>query len=327
MKKIGILIVAYGLGSEKAESSFADFCLLAKRKFQPFSVRHAFTSDLSRDRLAKQGKKSDSVIKALEKMVFEKYTHIYIQSLHLISGIEYKTLVRAARQMMNNYPVFIRVAKPLLLEENLYPDMAKSMAKNFASLCPVHNSMYAAGNNNIHYDDLEDSHECICRKSNADNIALVYMAHGTRKSKNDNIPYNFAMLKDNAYISNASIHELSANALYVRFAKALQEYDERIFLACMKGSLSYFELKKALNEQKIKKISLFPFLSLLGSHTLDDMAGDDNQSWKSQLINDGFECDAHCISLLQTHDFVNFWLQSLENLINEHEKADKSALM
>ncbi len=320
MKKIGILIVAYGLGSEEAEHSFDDFCVLAKRKFQPYSIRHAFTSDISRDRLAKRGKKSDSVIKALKKMVFERYTHIYIQSLHLISGIEYKTLIQAVKHIMNTHEVFIRVAKPLLQEESMYEDMVQALAHNINSLCPVHSNIKI--NNSLDGEAMPSTlDECLCNKNKSE-AALVYMAHGTRKSKNELIPTSYEMLQENSYIANEDIDELSANALYVRFARALQKCDNRIYLACMKGSLTYAELVKTLKDKGIKKVALFPFLSLLGGHTLDDMAGDNSYSWKTLLLQDGFLCEAHCISLLQTNEFVSFWLQSLENLITKNENIE-----
>ena len=42
-----------------------------------------------RERIAAARMKSDSVLKALRRMAFERYEEIAVQSLHLIPGMEY----------------------------------------------------------------------------------------------------------------------------------------------------------------------------------------------------------------------------------------------
>ncbi len=282
MAKSGILLVAYGLNTKIAEQNFSEFCKIAKENFLPLGFRHAFTSELSRDRLAQKGKKTDSVSKAIEKMIFENYSHIYIQSLHLISGFEYRDLLRVVKSMMKKHKVNIYVAKPLLQDENLFEKVVKTLASNL---------------------------------DNKKNSALVYMAHGTRKPSFDKEHYDYNKLLSSSYTLK-KLKDLSADALYVRLAYALQMHNQKIYLACMKGSLTIETLIASLKEREIEQISLYPFLSLVGSHTTEDMAGEDKNSWNSQLNAAGFQCTSHCTSLLQNKDFAKLWLISLQNLVD-----------
>ncbi len=291
MAKSGILIVAYGLSTKQAENNFSEFCTNAKKSFLPLGLRHAFTSELSRDRLAQKGKKTDSVAKAIEKMIFENYTTIYIQSLHLISGIEYRDLLRIVKEIKKKHAVKIHVAKPLLQDEHLFCDVAKTLAQK------------------IHLDALKD-----------DKSALVYMAHGTRKSSLDKEIYNYKALLEKSYTIK-KLKDLSADALYVRLAYELQQFNARIYLACMKGSLSLEMLLSTLKDRGVKSVQLFPFLSLVGTHTTEDMAGDEKDSWNTQINLAGFRCQSHCISLLETPEFAKLWLISLENLIKKFNKT------
>ncbi len=262
MSKKGILIVAFGLGTFSAEQAFSAFCKEAENVFKPIPVRYGFTSEHSRKLLAERGKKSDSVKKAIEKMIFEKYTHIYIQSLHLIPGIEYQNLLATVEQIMQEQEILISVASPLFKEPSFFNQAVQSLSETA--------------------EILENDDE-----------AIVYMGHGTHKHK-----------------------EPQADALYADISYHLQTVDERIFLACMKGSVTLETILPTLKSRGYKKIYLYPLLTLIGRHATEDMAGENEDSWKSQLENEGFICDARCVSLLQTSDFIRFWLHSLQELLD-----------
>ncbi len=270
MAKKGILIVAYGLGSFNASQAFSAFCKEAEKLFNPFGLRYAFTSELSRKILAERGKKSDSVKKAIEKMLFEKYTHIYVQSLHLVPGQEYENLLKVIDEILQKYPTTqnsafkpqIKIAPALFQEERFFQKAVNSMVDNALLM-----------------------HE--------DNEALLYMGHGTKNLGNQ------------------------ADSIYNKLHKSLQAKDSRIYLACMEGSHTLDDILPLFLERKYKKIHLLPFLTLIGKHANEDMAGDDSSSWKSRLEEKGFLCNAKCVALLQTEDFINFWLESLANLVSD----------
>ena len=113
--KKGILLVAFGSASSLGENALKHFAEKVSGRFPDARVRLAFTSDRMRSRFATAGKKTDSVKKALCRMGFERYTHVAVQSLHLIPGLEYETMAEEARQAREQGgPKHIAVGRPLL---------------------------------------------------------------------------------------------------------------------------------------------------------------------------------------------------------------------
>ena len=118
MKK-GILLAAFGSASRLGETALKNFAEKASRRFPDARVRFAFTSNRIRSRLAAEGKKTDSVKKALCRMGFERYTHVAVQSLHLIPGSEYQALVEETREACKQGgPKHITVGRPLLQDSD-----------------------------------------------------------------------------------------------------------------------------------------------------------------------------------------------------------------
>lgn len=121
MKK-GILLAAFGAGNVQSESTLKLFDAEVRARFPDIPVRWAFTSVLLRERLAAARKKTDSVRKALEKMWFEKYTHVAVQPLQIIPGNEYAEVLADVESMRatNNTSGFsvAKVGRPLLADDN-----------------------------------------------------------------------------------------------------------------------------------------------------------------------------------------------------------------
>ncbi len=115
LMKIGILLAAFGSSTAHAEHTLRAFDKTVRERFPQVSVRWAFTSLLMRERLAKARVKRDSVRKALEKMRFEKYTHVAVQPLQTIPGSEHLTIVDDAHNFMTAHKDFsVYVGAPLL---------------------------------------------------------------------------------------------------------------------------------------------------------------------------------------------------------------------
>jgi sirohydrochlorin cobaltochelatase len=92
--------------------------------------------------------------------------------------------------------------------------------------------------------------------------ALVYMAHG-----NEHWP----------------------SGIYAEVQKMMQELypDVKTYIGAVEGYPGIDEVVEALAEAKAKfktrKVVLKPFMIVAGDHALNDMAGDDEESWKSVL--------------------------------------------
>lgn len=119
--KQGILLAAFGSGSPQGDSALKLFDARVRERFPGMPVRWAFTSVLLRQRLARvRNKKTDSVRKALQKMWFEKYTHVAVQPLQTIPGNEYAEVLADVAAMRGGPRGFSAVAAgaPLLAEKN-----------------------------------------------------------------------------------------------------------------------------------------------------------------------------------------------------------------
>ncbi len=111
--KQGILLAAFGSSNPQGENTLKSFDLRVRNRFE-LPLRWAFTSLILRERLAAARIKRDSVRKALQKMSFEKYTHVAVQPLQTIPGSEYMALLQDVEWIMQEYKMKIFVGKPLL---------------------------------------------------------------------------------------------------------------------------------------------------------------------------------------------------------------------
>jgi len=54
-----------------------------------------------------------------------------------------------------------------------------------------------------------------------------------------------------------------------------------------------------------------PFMSVAGDHAKNDMAGDEDDSWKSILTKAGFECVPVLKGTAEFDNFVQIWVDHL----------------
>lgn len=116
--KYGILLVAFGSGNTQGKCALGSFEDQVRKYFPGVPIRWAFTSNIIRRRLAKEKEKTDSLDKALTKMAFEQFSHIALQPLHVISGMEYSDIVSKVNLLRKNqgFP-YVLIGEPLLTED------------------------------------------------------------------------------------------------------------------------------------------------------------------------------------------------------------------
>lgn len=162
-RKTGILLVAFGSSTPTGQQTLALFDQRVRLVFPDVSVRWAFTSDCMRGRLAAARKKTDSVKKALCRMGFERYTHVAVQSLHLIPGKEYGALLEeVADARKEGGPAHIAVGSPLLFARHdveraagaLIAHLPAERLPDEAVLCMAHGTKHDGGSG---YDALAAS--------------------------------------------------------------------------------------------------------------------------------------------------------------------------
>lgn len=157
--KQGILLAAFGASGRQGESALRLFDAEVRARFPGLPVRWAFTSPLLRERLAVERKKTDSVRKALEKMRFERYSHVAVQPLQCVPGLEYGDVLEDARLLEAERGLSVRVGAPLLHKaedvlaaaEALVRHLPAERARDEAALWTGHGTRHAAASR---YEDL-----------------------------------------------------------------------------------------------------------------------------------------------------------------------------
>jgi sirohydrochlorin cobaltochelatase len=99
----------------------------------------------------------------------------------------------------------------------------------------------------------------------ADDTAVVFMGHGT---------------------------EHDANRVYHKLDGLLKEASPRYFVGTVEAEPSLEDIIHELNPREVKKVILLPFMIVAGDHANNDMAGDEDDSWKSILEGEGYSVTA-----------------------------------
>ena len=80
--------------------------------------------------------------------------------------------------------------------------------------------------------------------------------------------------------------EHAADATYVQLRAKLPE---GVYLACVEGAHSLDNILPQLDAMQDKKLALMPLMLVAGDHAHNDLAGDEEDSWKSILTARGFD--------------------------------------
>lgn len=95
------------------------------------------------------------------------------------------------------------------------------------------------------------------------NDAIVFMGHGSESAADE----TYQRLQEE----------------YVKAGK------DNIFIATVEGQVTIEDVIQKLKGRGLKKILLKPFMIVAGDHAKNDMASDEEDSWKTILQNEGYE--------------------------------------
>lgn len=152
--KKGILLVTFGTSVPKAQVAFDMIEKKVKAEFPDVPLRWAYTSHVIRHKLVEDGKQPDSVEIALAKMMDEDFTHVAVQSFHVIGGEEFHGMyqnVKAFAGMFEGIEKII-VGYPLLgteedlkkVTEAVIADIPKDRKKDEALVLMGHGTAHPA---------------------------------------------------------------------------------------------------------------------------------------------------------------------------------------
>ncbi|MHB8118239.1 MAG: sirohydrochlorin cobaltochelatase [Methanothrix sp.] len=117
---------------------------------------------------------------------------------------------------------------------------------------------------------------------NSSEMAVVFMGHGT-------------------------LHP--ANSAYSQMANILAADHENVLLGTVEGYPGYDEVLASLKEADVKKARLMPFMVVAGDHALNDLAGNESESWKSMLEKEGFETDSSLKGMGENDGVVEIFVE------------------
>lgn len=150
------------------------------------------------------------------------------------------------------------------------------------------------------YDDALSTAKALLKAAPSGRIAkdaLVFMGHGS------------------------GCHE--ADLFYVAMASIICKLDPHAFLGTVEGHPTLDDIIMHCKHAGIRKAWLVPFMAIAGDHAINDMAGDNDDSWKTVLSKEGITCEAFLQGTLDNPNIAKIWLDHLEASIDKAESAVK----
>jgi len=111
--------------------------------------------------------------------------------------------------------------------------------------------------------------------------------------------------------------EHHSDLIYVAFAHVLQEHDKNIFIACVEGNPNFQKTINEIKNKQFKRVFLIPFMTVAGDHVKNDMAGDDENSWKNHIVKTGIEPIPILKGIAEYEEIINLWLEHLKKTISQ----------
>lgn len=78
---------------------------------------------------------------------------------------------------------------------------------------------------------------------------------------------------------------------------------------------NFSDVKLGLTEKNVKRVILMPLLLVAGDHAANDMAGSEKESWKNQLIEQGYEVQTYLHGLGENAAVQDIYVQHVRDAI------------
>ncbi len=243
-----LLVVSFGTSfNDSRAQDIGGIEKTLQAAYPDWSVRRAFTAQIIINHVqARDGEKIDNMDQALQRAVDNGVKHLVIQPTHLMHGAEYDELCAAAESYKDKIET-IEIAEPLLGE------VGKDGSETNADKKAVAEALTAEAVKAAGYKSLEDAAK--------DGTAFVFMGHGT------------------------------SHAAAVTYTQMQTQMDElaygNVYIGTVEGKPAETACEaviERIKEAGYQKVVLRPLMVVAGDHANNDMAGDDEDSWKSQFL-------------------------------------------
>ena len=247
-----LLVVSFGTSFN--DSRVADIKSIedALQEANPdWSVRRAFTAQIIINHIqARDGEKIDNMEQALERAVANGVKQLVVQPTHLMHGAEYDEMCAAIDKVRDQFDS-VEIAEPMLGE------VGNDAAVINADKEAVAKAVVAAA--------LEESgYESTAAAKDA-GVAYVLMGHGT------------------AHVAKVTYSQMATQMAKLGY--------ENVFVGTVEGEpeeTSCEAVIEAVKNAGYTTVVLRPLMVVAGDHANNDMAGADDDSWKTMFEAAGF---------------------------------------
>ena len=218
--------------------------------YPDWSVRRAFTAQIIINHVqARDGEKIDNMQQAMDRAVENGVKNLVVQPTHLMHGAEYDEMMEMVDSYRDKFES-VAIAEPLLGEVGSDATVINADKEAVAKAITAE-AVKTAG-----FDSLDAAAE--------DGTAFVFMGHGTSHT---------------AKVSYTQMQS-QMNALGYK----------NVFIGTVEGEPEETACENVIEAVKAAgytKVVLRPLMVVAGDHANNDMAGDDEDSWKSQFEASG----------------------------------------
>ena len=211
-----------------------------------WSVRRAFTAQIIINHIqARDGEKIDNMEQALERAVANGVKQLVVQPTHLMHGAEYDEMCAAIEKVRDKFES-VEIAEPMLGE------VGNDATVINADKEAVAKAVVAAALSESGYESTAAAKEA--------GVAYVLMGHGT------------------AHVAKVTYSQMSTQMDKLGY--------ENVFIGTVEGEpedTSCEAVIAAVKEAGYTTVVLRPLMVVAGDHANNDMAGADEDSWKTMF--------------------------------------------
>ena len=247
-----LLVVSFGTSFN--DSRVADIKSIedALQEANPdWSVRRAFTAQIIINHIqARDGEKIDNMEQALERAVANGVKQLVVQPTHLMHGAEYDEMCAAIDKVRDKFDS-VEIAEPMLGE------VGNDATVINADKEAVAKAVVAAALSESGYESTAAAKEA--------GVAYVLMGHGT------------------AHVAKVTYSQMATQMDKLGY--------ENVFIGTVEGEpedTSCEAVIAAVKEAGYTTVVLRPLMVVAGDHANNDMAGADEDSWKTMFEAAGF---------------------------------------
>jgi len=109
-----------------------------------------------------------------------------------------------------------------------------------------------------------------------------------------------------------------ANMIYPALQTAFRVLgDERVFVGTVEGWPSFGECLTQLKRGSWRRVDLAPMMLVAGDHALNDMAGEEPDSWKKLLEAEGYAVQCHLEGIGEWAEVCESYCGHLREILGE----------